>query len=621
MRKIPGKCCFFIVFTAIVVTFSPSASLALNRENITYVTIIPAQIITDSLEAVKVKQCPNRNEPVSGGKPGLRVSHYDLHVVFDTLALVTLPGLKMPVFPIRGKVVIHCKPGSAQPAVPLTPAGERETNINHSSVTGTGIRTKNAKESGRNKRIEINAGPQIEVDSVFIGPIPVTFRRKGSQIHVKVPDDFRVNSDKGMSVTLHYRARLQAARKPPWEDGVVVSADSAGRPWIGMTCQTSGASLWWPCLDRLSEEPDSVRLVFDLPAGSPQLVTNGRNFAPEPLSGNRTRYRALVSYPINLYNITFNIGHYTRFELPYRDVNGQSRNLEFRMLSTGVQQATDHFREAQSMLQGYEQLFGPFAFWNDGYRVVETPYWGMEHQSCVAYGNHLKRNAYHFDFILVHESAHEWWGNSVSACRPHDLWIHEGLATWAEARLLEWRHPDSTVHLQYLDGLRSRIRNRQSVAAPPGTHKRKLDTDIYYKAAWMWHSLRHSVPRVTMFDSLLRQFYHHYSYKTLDTRRLVDDWCRQIGDDYTGFFRHYLYRRRLPILEYRTGKGREDSAEYLELRYRRVSADFCLPLNLGLGMRVSVGRRWTKTKIWDGAEYHITQLEAFHLIELKSKGK
>ncbi|MBM3918036.1 MAG: M1 family metallopeptidase [Sphingomonadales bacterium] len=554
MRQFNGKYPFYVVFYAILVAFQSPVRSVSTRPICQYTNEISGPLpdhFQKKLESAEIytRKCRGRElvQPY-------RVRYYDLHITMDTLSLVHLPGRSQAVLPIKGRVDMH-----------IEARGE--------SAVG--------QKNRRWPPLEFDAGSQVIVDSIFIGQVPVAFKRRGSRICVDeraVPKEI---SHGRMTLTAFFHSYLVPASKPPWEDGVVVSSDDHGRPWLGMTCQTSGASSWWPCFDRLSDEPDSVRLTFGLPEGSPALVTNGINFPPEMLPDQRVYYRALVSYPINLYNITFNIADYGQFGLSYQDMKGEIRQLKFHMLARGVEQAREYFSEAQTMMKGFEEVFGPYAFWRDGYKVVETPYWGMEHQSCVAYGNRLKRNKYGFDFILVHESAHEWWGNAVSACRPHDLWIHEGLATWSESRLLEWRHPDSSLYTDYMVGLRERIRNRQPVAASAGTNKRKLDTDIYYKAAWMWHSLRHSMPEKSRFDEILREFYQHFTYKNLDTRQLTEYWCRWAGDEYAGFFRQYLLKSRLPVLTCRRIEVDTDGMQTLKLRYRRVSPDFQMPLHLG----------------------------------------
>lgn len=565
------KSTFFLVFYAFIIASQDAVSR-------------PSPIPMHSFNGMLTKELP--------AEPAYRVRYYDLHVEMDTMSLVVPPGRSRAVLPIRGRVGMH-----------LEWQGSRRDGQIHAVWP----------------KIEFDAGQQIVIDSVFIDGRPCRHQRRGGRVFVDAALLSVSTLNTAINLTAYFHSELIPAVNPPWKDGVVVATDSNERPWLGMTCQTSGASSWWPCMDRRTDEPDSVRLTFDLPDRGAVLVTNGHQWPAEPLHGDRIRYRSVVSNPINLYNITFNIGHYESFKLPYRDPNGVDRSLEFHMLEGGVEQAKAYFVEAQTMMQGFEALFGPFAFWRDGYKVVETPYWGMEHQSCVAYGNKLTRNQYGFDFILVHESAHEWWGNAVSACRPHDLWIHEGLATWSESRLLEWRYPDSLLYIDYMMGLRDRIQNQQAVAAKSGTHKRHLDTDIYYKAAWMWHSLRHSLPSKARFDEVLQQFYQQYIYKNLDTRALTDFWCKQLGGPYEGFFNHYLRKKHLPILV--CDKIGVDSAgvHTLKVRYKRVSKEFHMGIDLGDGVISPHRRINTIVQVRGDLERMSDDLKRKYLIEVQLK--
>jgi aminopeptidase N len=586
------KSCFFIVFWAIFISVRPAVCAHSGG--------LPDKKLTKTGAAYSPKE------------PAYRVRFYNLHLAMDTLALVARPGSSGTVFPIRGRVEMHLEKRRENRSAQNT----RGEMMGNEMTEGQKIRgNKDSFWVG----LEFDAGPQLLIDSLFIGQHPISFERRGTRVCVDAHSIAAFAQSEFLTLICFFRSDLIPAKKPPWQDGVVVSTDNQGRPWLGMTCQTSGASSWWPCLDRLSEEPDSVLLTFDMPDVGAELLTNGQQQPVEKLPGQRVRYRARVSYPINLYNITFNIGHYASFTLPFRDLKGVERHLEFHMLEDGVQQAKAYFTESQTMMQGFEAVFGPYAFWRDGYKVVETHYWGMEHQSCVAYGNHLKRNKYGFDFILVHESAHEWWGNAVSACRPHDLWIHEGLATWSESRLLEWRHPDSSVYIDYLVGLRERILNRQRVAPATGTNKRKPDTDVYYKAAWMWHSLRHSVPSKSRFDEVLKEFYQHYIYKNLDTRQLTDYWCKQLGEDYKGFFNHYLHKKHLPVLRCRKIASNGKGEHTLKLSYKRVSRDFHMPIHLSEGV-CSIGRDQAKSlKVQGNMEEILEGLKRKYLIEVKYK--
>jgi len=404
-------------------------------------------------------------------------------------------------------------------------------------------------------------------------------------------------------VEVRYSGHLVPALKPPWQDGLVVSADSLGYPRLGMTCQGSGARSWWPCLDDAAQEPDSLSLTMTFPAyaapsqalarrnpslapGKPallDLVANGRRVG-DTVVGNRRTVAWKVTQPINLYNVTFNIGRYARFVQPYADLQGVERDLEFYVSPEDLSQARKHMAQAVDMMTCYEKALGPYAFWKDGYKVIQSSYLGMEHQSAVAYGNGFRNNEWGFDFILVHERGHEWWGNSVSASDPADWWIHEGLTTLMEAVYLECRDGNRKQADAYMDRMQRKIQNQKPMQGPRGRRFAAHDADIYYKGAWMFHSLRNSVANDSLWYSTLGSAYQKFALQTITTEQMVDHWAQGLGSRYKGTLLWWLNHAEWPVLEWEPVVSSDASPAVLRYRWSPKAQGFYLPMQTESGL-------------------------------------
>src|SRR5690606_34322216 len=262
--------------------------------------------------------------------------------------------------------------------------------------------------------------------------------------------------------------------------------------WIGVACEGIGASLWWPNKDHLSDEPDSMRMSYTVPSGL-MAVGNGIFRNQKDLGNGFTQFDWFVHYPINNYNVTVNIAKYAHLEDTYRSKDGDTLALDYYILENNADTARAHFKQVIPMLACFEESYGKYPFWKDGYALVETPYWGMEHQGAIAYGNEYENNAFDFDFIIVHESAHEYWGNSVSVNDHGEMWIHEAFTTYAEALYLECRD-DYKTSVAYLLTQKPNIKNQLPILGPIGVNYSGWeDADMYYKGSWMLHSMRNTI--------------------------------------------------------------------------------------------------------------------------------
>ncbi len=350
------------------------------------------------------------------------------------------------------------------------------------------------------------------------------------------------------------------AKRPPWRGGFVRKKDSNEQPWWGVACQSEGTSMWWPCKDVVNDEPDSARIHLRVPDGlvavSNGILTYGRN--AEYICGNDTKaeFEWKVSHPINLYNITFYIGKYKLLHDTYfSKVTGDTLQLNHYVLEQDYEKAKAHFPQLKEHLAVYEDLFGPYPFYRDGFKLVEAPYAGMEHQTAIAYGNGFKNNALGFDYIILHETAHEWWGNSLTAYDLADGWLHEGFATYAECLYVERKY-GYKAYTDYLRTYRWTIINRRPLVGPYGQrYFNYKDGDIYTKGAWILHTLRETINDDKVFFDIIKTFATRFAYKNVKSQDFIAIVNEKTSSDYNWFFDQYLYNRFVPELEYYKDDG------------------------------------------------------------------
>lgn len=404
----------------------------------------------------------------------------------------------------------------------------------------------------------------MRIDSIMYGSKKLSFSRDSSVILVKLPAQKKNSIN---AVTVFFSGNPLLAKKAPWDGGFVFLKDSSKRDWVGLACEGLGASVWLPCKDHLSDEADSMNMHLQVP-DELTGVSNGRLVGWEKLNNGYTQYDWQVRYPINNYNITVNAGHYRHIKDEYR-AQYHSINLpltlDYYVLDYNYEKAKQHFAQVKGMMSCFEKHFGPYPFWNDGYKLVETPYWGMEHQSCVAYGNDYSNTRWDFDFIIIHESAHEWFGNSLSANDPAELWLHESFTTHAEAVYVECMQGKQSAH-KYLKMQKRNIENKQPMIGPSDVYFHQFsDNDIYYKGSWMLYSIRNSIDDDTLWFNALKDYCNENRFLNLTTQQCISFFEKRTGKPVAKTFEQYLTQAQLPVLEYSIRAGEN---EMLELRYR-----------------------------------------------------
>ena len=421
--------------------------------------------------------------------------------------------------------------------------------------------------------LQFDLAKNMVLDEVNYKGRSLTYTREEDAVFVTFP---AVQAGRKFQFRVTYHGEPAQAKKPPWDGGFVWEKDKAGRDFVGVACEGDGASLWWPCKDHPTEEPDSMAINITVPSDI-MCVANGR-LREKVETDVKTTYKWFVTKPINNYNVSVNIANYTVIADTIHSVTG-IQPATYYVLDYNEAVAREHFKEARVMMRSLEKFFGPFPFWEDGYKLVETPYLGMEHQTAVAYGNDFKtyergiRTIYgYMDYIILHETAHEWWGNNITACDGADVWLHEGFAMYSEVLYVEDQlgYPMS---IHYLLERRRGIQNRRAIVGPRGEYYWGFE-DAYNKGAWILHTLRSVLDDDTMFFGILKGFQQEFASQIVCTEDLVEYINNVTGQDFKPFFDQYIFDRRPPTLEYSLTKDK------LLYRYTGILPEFSMPVNV-----------------------------------------
>jgi len=393
--------------------------------------------------------------------------------------------------------------------------------------------------------------------------VPYLFKKDGNSYNYKLgfkcyPND--PTATRIYTLTIYYHGKPREAVKPPWDGGVVWSKDENNDPWISTACQDLGASAWFPCKDIQSDEPDSGATVHIIVPDSLIGVSNGRLTEIKPLADGTTMYTWNVKAPINNYDIVPYIGKYVHFGEIYKGEKGDL-DMDYWVLNYNLDKAKKQFKDATRMMKAFEYWFGPYPFYEDGYKLVEAPYLGMENQSAIAYGNdyqngYLGRDPSHsnwglkFDFIIVHESGHEWFGNNITTKDIADMWVHEAFATYSEELFTDYYYGKQAGD-DFVIGQRRNIENKTTIIGPYGVNKGPVDDDMYYKGANMIHTIRQVINNDTLFRKILRGLNTEFYHQTVTTKQIEDYITDQSHINLSKVFDQYLRTTQIPTLEYK----------------------------------------------------------------------
>ena len=401
-------------------------------------------------------------------------------------------------------------------------------------------------------------------------------------IFLEFPDTIKKGTK--ADFTVFYSGAPIIAKNAPWEGGFIYSQDATGKPWVAVACQELGASSWWPTKDHQSDEPDSMLISVSVPEGL-MNISNGRLRSTEKLRNGYTRFNWFVSQPINNYNVTLNIGDFALLKDSFQGANG-TLTLEYYILKENQTKAEKHFSaNVKPMLQCFEAWFGPYPFYRDGYKLVETPYLGMEHQSAISYGNQYT-NGYRgqdisqtglglkWDYIVIHESGHEWFGNNISSSDIADMWIHEAFTTYSEGVFVECTQGKDAAR-RYIAGLRKSIRNDIPIIGLYDVNK-KGSTDMYFKGTNLLHTVRTLIDDDNRWRQILRGLNERFGLKTTTTEEIVTYINKLSGKDLTKVFDQYLRYRNIPQLEIKT------TGSKILYRWKSDVIDFNMPIKAKL---------------------------------------
>lgn len=423
--------------------------------------------------------------------------------------------------------------------------------------------------------IQMDLHDKMSIKSIECNGQSLQVERKYNSLFI----DFNrtIEKDEVVEFSITYEGKPMPAKKPPWDGGFVWKKED-GKPWIGVACEKLGAHIWWPVKDHLSDEPDSMDLHYTIPEGL-FCVANGKLISQNSHEG-RTTFHWKVSNPINSYNVTFYIGDYVKVEQPYEGIDGK-HTLEYYVLPKDKLRAMKHFQQTADILRFFEDRFGVYPWWEDGFKLVSSPYAGMEHQSAIAYGNGYEKNKLlsQYDYIILHEAAHEWWGNSITVSDFADIWIQEGFATYCEALYIE--HADGKAASdKYLWFYSLFVRNKAPMVGPMEVNYWDYkDGDPYMKGALTLHSLRNTLGNDSIFFSILRGFYQENAKQIVTSQQFVEYVQKISGRDLNWFFDQFLHSRKAPKFTYYRKTSKKGS-KALHYKWTDVVEGFKMPIKI-----------------------------------------
>ncbi len=403
--------------------------------------------------------------------------------------------------------------------------------------------------------LQIDLQSPLQITKVVQNGEELQVRDDGNAHFIKLKSNQKIGSIQ--SIDVFYEGHPKEAVRAPWDGGFSWKKDTNGNDFIATSCQGLGASVWWPCKDHMYDEVDSMLISITVPKGLMD-VSNGRLRSIDQFGDTKT-FNWFVDNPINNYGVNVNIGDYAHFSEVYDGENG-NLDMDYYVLKDNLEKAKEHFKDAPKMMKAFEYWFGPYPFYEDGYKLVEVPYLGMEHQSSVTYGNKYM-NGYlgndlsgtgwglKFDFIIIHESGHEWFANNITYKDIADMWIHEGFTAYSENLFIDYYY-GKEASADYVIGTRANILNDKPIIGYYNVNN-EGSGDMYYKGANMLHTLRQLIEDDEKWRQILRGLNKTFYHQTVATQQIENYLSDQSGIDLTEFFNQYLRTTEIPTLEYK----------------------------------------------------------------------
>lgn len=444
-------------------------------------------------------------------------------------------------------------------------------------------------------KIQLDLFENMRIDSILFDTQKLTYKREFNAVFINFKK--ALVKDTTQKLRFYYSGNPIVAKRAPWDGGFVFEKDSNGKDWIGVAVQGTGASLWFPCKDSQTDEPDNGSTIKVAVPNGLMNVSNGRFIGQEDLKNGYTRWDWEVKNPINSYDITVNIGDYVHFGERYKNLD-----LDYYVLRGNETKARTQFEQVKPMMDCFQSKFGTYPFAEDGYKLVESHYLGMEHQSAVAYGNKYQNgylgndlsgtgNGLLFDFIIIHESGHEWFGNSITSADVADMWIHEGFTCYTESVFLECQYGYEKAQ-QYINGLKRNIHNDKPIIGQYGVGN-EGSGDMYYKGALMLNTIRNIINDDMKWWEILLNYANTFRHKIIDTPTVMDFFNQETGLNLTPIFNQYLKYKALPILEVNIDKKKRPS-----LKWNTEEPHFEMPVEVNINgkvNRIQVTNKWTKS--------------------------
>jgi len=466
------------------------------------------------------------------------------------------------------------------------------------SISYKVISTKNASS------LQLDLQEPLAIDSVVLNSVSLAFVKDGNAWHIKMPAQ-----KKGSVHTLdvYYSGKPHEAIRAPWDGGWTFTKDSLGRPWMTVTCQGLGASIWYPCKDHQSDEPDNGASLTMIVPDTLVAIANGRLQSKKMNGDGTATYKWAVVNPISNYCLIPYIGKYANFSEVYNGEKGKL-DLNYWVMDYNLEKAKEYMPDqVHKMLKSFEHWFGPYPFYEDGYQLIETSHTGMEHQSAVSYGNWYKFGyrdrdlsgtgwGMKFDFIIIHESGHEWFGNNITTKDLADMWVHEGFTNYSETLFVDYIFGTDAAN-EYNYGIRRGIRNDKTIIPPYGVNAQGSG-DMYPKGGNLLHSIRHSINNDERFRQILRGLNKIFHNKTVTTQQVEKYISTNAGFDYSKVFDQYLRTIQIPKLEFYFNKNKTE----VSFRYANCIKGFNLPLSLTnkeASVKIVPSEKWNTLKLTD----------------------
>lgn len=465
-------------------------------------------------------------------------------------------------------------------------------------------------------KIQLDLFENMKIDSIVVKGNKTTYKRDNDAVFISFANPLKKGSEE--KLRFYYSGNPIIAKNAPWDGGFVFKKDTNGKPWIGVAVQGDGSSIWYPVKDHQTDEPDKGATIKVAVPNGLMNVSNGRLTGSEDLKNGYTRWDWEVKNPINNYDITVNIGDYVHIHDKLDDLD-----LDYYVLSYNEAKARKQFEEVKPMMQCFQSKFGKYPFAEDSYKLVETSYLGMEHQSAVAYGNRYTKGymgydmtgtgvGMLFDYIIIHETGHEWFGNSITSKDIADMWIHEGFTTYSETVFVECQYGYDKA-MQYIGGQQNNTENRKPVIGVFGVNK-PGSGDMYYKGAAMLNTLRHVVNDDKKWWELIYNYSETYKKDIIDTETVVNYFNTKTGMNLTPIFDQYLRYKNIPKLEVKLNKKK------LEYRWVTDVKNFAMPVGLtinGKPLRVKATNDWQSVTV-ETTDINMIELEKNkYYVELK----